>query len=55
MPTMGATPTIIKVDSKDSNDNSADILHNLLGVDATSIDKMLDSADTASFMLGFNA
>lgn len=55
MSSMGSQPTIIKVDSKDSNDNSADILHNLLGVDATSIDKMLDSADTASFMLGFNA
>ncbi|KAK3086506.1 hypothetical protein FSP39_019337 [Pinctada imbricata] len=36
----------------DSKDNSADILHNLLGVDVGSIDRMLDSADNAAQMLG---
>ena len=36
----------------DSKDNSADILHNLLGVDVGSIDKMLDSVDSAAQMLG---
>lgn len=36
----------------DTKDNSADILHNLLGVDVGSIDQMLDSADSAAKLLG---
>ncbi|XP_062584858.1 ras-responsive element-binding protein 1-like isoform X1 [Saccostrea cucullata] len=36
----------------DVKDNSADILHNLLGVDVGSIDQMLDSADSAAKLLG---
>ncbi|XP_074645924.1 uncharacterized protein LOC141902184 [Tubulanus polymorphus] len=33
----------------------SDILHNLLGVESSSIDKMLDSADNAAQMLGMGA
>ena len=36
----------------DAKDNSADILHNLLGVDVGSIEQMLDSADNAAKLLG---
>ncbi|XP_048748728.2 ras-responsive element-binding protein 1-like isoform X5 [Ostrea edulis] len=54
--TSSATPqrtktTTITMES-DSKDNSADILHNLLGVDVGSIDQMLDSADNAAKLLG---
>ena len=37
---------------KEFMDCNADMLHNLLGVESSEIEKMLDSADTAAKYLG---
>ncbi|XP_076110794.1 ras-responsive element-binding protein 1-like isoform X3 [Mytilus galloprovincialis] len=43
-----STPSLASL----GKDSTADMLHNLLGVDVSSIDKMLDSVDSATQLLG---